>query len=134
MRYVLLVSNDETAPISSQERSWRETAFLRFQDQMRTRGVTLVGERMQASEAATTVRCWDGGDVIVSAGNSAQAGEQLTGVFILDCDDLNEAIQVATAVPAAWYGTVEVRPVLAALSTQKDQVAAEHSLARASIG
>jgi len=111
MRYVLLVSNDETAPISPPERSRRETAFGRFENQMRKRGTAVVGERLQASETATTVRCWDGGDVIVSAGPSPQAGEQLTGVFIVDCDDLDEAIDVATDVPAAWYGTVEVRPV-----------------------
>ena len=37
--------------------------------------------------------------------------EQIAGLFIVECKDVDEAIEVATAVPAAWYGTVEVRPV-----------------------
>jgi hypothetical protein len=113
MRYVLLISNDERAAIGSQERSRREAAFGCFEDQMRVRGTSVVGDRIQPSESATTVRCWEGGDVIISAGSNPLATEQLTGVFVVDCDDLDEAIRVATAVPAAWYGTVEVRPTRA---------------------
>ena len=110
MRYVLLVSNDETAAISSQERSRREAAFGCFSDQMSTRGTPVIGERMQSSETAMTVRCWEGGDVIISAGPNGLPTEQLSGVFVVDCDDLDGAIEVATTIPAAWYGTVEVRP------------------------
>lgn len=113
MRYVLLVSNDETAAVGPQERSRRDTAFAWFQDQMRTRGVLVVGERMQSSEAAMRVRCWEGGDVIISAGSNPLATEQLTSVFVVDCGDIDEAIDVATAIPATWYGTVEVRPARA---------------------
>jgi hypothetical protein len=111
MRYVLLVSNDEAAPISHQERSRRETAFVRFQDQTRGRGTTVLAERIDVSQAATTVRCWEGGDVIVSTGSNAPAGEQLTGVFVVDCENLTHAIDVATTIPTAWFGTVVVRPV-----------------------
>ena len=57
------------------------------------------------------MRCWDGGDVMIAEGPFAQTREQVTGLFIVECQDLTEAIQVATTIPAAWYGTVEVRPV-----------------------
>jgi hypothetical protein len=50
-------------------------------------------------------------DVIVSDGPLAPSREQIAGVFVVDCKDLDEAITVATKVPAAWYGAVEVRPV-----------------------
>jgi hypothetical protein len=48
---------------------------------------------------------------MIADGPFAQTREQVSGVFIVDCKDLDEAIDVATRVPAAWYGTVEVRPV-----------------------
>jgi len=57
------------------------------------------------------VRCWDGGDVMLTDGPFAEIREQIAGLFIVECKDLDEAIEVATMVPAAWYGTVEVRPV-----------------------
>jgi hypothetical protein len=109
MRYALLVSNDETASISSHERSRRDAAFIWFRDEMRLRGVLLGGERLQGADTATTVRCWDGGDVIIAEGPPADTREQLTSFFVVDCKDLDEAIEVATRVPAAWYGTIEVR-------------------------
>ena len=127
MRYVLLVSSDENAPISPQERSRRDTAFSWLQNQMRARGTPIVGERMQPSEAAITVRCWDGGDVIITAGPTASAREQLGAVFIVDCEDLDEAIGLATTIPAAWYGTVEVWPVLAEWPRDEDRLASYNS-------
>jgi hypothetical protein len=111
MRYALLVSTDESAAISERERARRAAAGASFRDQMRERGVLLAGEPLQPAATATTVRCWDGGDVMIADGPFAQTREQVSGVFIVDCKDLDEAIDVATRVPAAWYGTVEVRPV-----------------------
>ncbi len=111
MHYALLVSNDETAVISDEERSRRDAAFISFQDEMRMNGVLVSGERLHSTDTATTVQCWNGGDVIVADGPLAQTREQISGVFIVDCKDLDEAVMVATKVPAAWYGTVEVRPV-----------------------
>jgi hypothetical protein len=111
MRYALLVCTDESAAISEHERARRAAAGASFRDQMRERGVLVAGEPLQATATATTVRCWDGGDIIVAEGPFAQTREQVSSLFIVDCKDLDEAIDVATRVPAAWYGTVEVRPV-----------------------
>ena len=80
-------------------------------DEMRERGVLLATEQLHPTETATTVRCWDGGDIVISGGPFAQTKEQLSGFFIVECKDLDEAIDVATRVPAAWYGAIEVRPV-----------------------
>jgi hypothetical protein len=110
MRYALLICHDESAAISEDERSRRDAAFIAFQSQMRARGVLVGGERLAATETATTVRCWDGGDVVVAGGPFAETKEQIVGFLIVDCKDLDEAIEVATKVPTAWYGTVEVRP------------------------
>ena len=91
MRYALLICHDESAAISEEERSRRDAAFIAFQDQMRARGVLVGGEQLAATETATTVRCWHGGDVVVADGPFAETKEQLVGFLILDCKDLDEA-------------------------------------------
>jgi hypothetical protein len=133
MRYVLMVSNDVTAPISSQERSWRDAAFVRFEDQMRRRGTMVIGGRIEASGTAT-VRCWDGGDVITSAGSNPLSGEQLSGVFVVDCANLDEAIDVATMIPTAWFGTVVVSPFETHELKQEDRVVDEDDLTALAAG
>jgi hypothetical protein len=111
MRYALLMCTDESAAIGAQERARRAEALEVFTDQMTARGTLLASEQLHRTETATKVRCWDGGDVLVTDGPFAETKEQIAGLFIVECKDLDEAIEVATAVPAAWYGTVEVRPV-----------------------
>ena len=78
---------------------------------MRERGVLLASEQLHPTQTATSVRCWDGGDIMVCDGPFAETREQISGFFIVECKDLDEAIDVAASVPTAWYGTVEVRPV-----------------------
>jgi hypothetical protein len=111
MRYALLTCTDESAAISDEERSWRAAALAAFEDQMRERGVLLASEHLNRSETATKVRCWDGGDVMIADGPFAVTREQIGDFFVVECKDLDAAIEVATRVPAAWYGTVEVRPL-----------------------
>ena len=111
MRYALLVCADESAPVGTEERARRAAALEVFTEQMTARGALLASEQLHRTETATTVRCWDGGDVLVTDGPFAETKEQIAGLFIVECKDLEQAIEVATAVPAAWYGTVEVRPV-----------------------
>ena len=110
-RYVLIIRTDETADISARERSWREQQAAGFQAGQRLRGMSAGGELLQPAQTGTWVRCWPGGDVEV--GNSPPAGgnEQISGFFVVDRVDLSEAIRAATEVPAAWYGTIEIRPV-----------------------
>jgi hypothetical protein len=111
MRYALVTRTDESAAIGAEERTRRAAALEEFTDQMTERGTLLASEQLHRTETATRVRCWDGGDVMINDGPFVETGEQIEGLFIVDCKDLDEAIEVATAVPAAWYGTVEVRPV-----------------------
>jgi hypothetical protein len=111
MRYAMLVHADENAVVGDEERARREAAFARFLGEMRERGVLHAGERLRRAETATTVRCWDGGDIVIADGPLAETSEQIVGVFVVDCMDLDAAIETAARVPAAWYGTIEVRPV-----------------------
>jgi hypothetical protein len=111
MRYALLMCTDESAAVGDQERARRAAALDSFTEQMTARGMLLASEQLHRTETAATVRCWHGGDVMTTDGPFAETKEQIAGLFIVECRDLDEAIEVATAVPAAWYGTVEVRPV-----------------------
>ena len=72
------------------------------------------GDALYPTATATTVRVagGKGGDVITSDGPYAETKEALTGFYLLECADLDEAVKVAATIPGAWDGAVEVRPVI----------------------
>jgi hypothetical protein len=72
------------------------------------------GAALHPTSTATTVRVTGGrgGEVVTSDGPYAETKEVLGGFYLLECADLDEAISVASQIPAAWDGAVEVRPVL----------------------
>jgi hypothetical protein len=72
------------------------------------------GAALYPTSTATTVRAPDGaaGDVVSTDGPYAETKEVLTGFFLFECADLDEAIRWAGQIPAAWHGAVEVRPVI----------------------
>jgi len=76
--------------------------------------VTRGGAALYPTATATTVRVsgGKGGDVLTTDGPYADTKEALTGFFILECADLDEAVALAAQIPAAWNGAVEVRPVI----------------------
>lgn len=81
-----------------------------FAEEMGRRGVLQGGERLRATTDATTVRVRDG-EVLTSYGPFAETKEQIGGYFVADCKDLDEAIEVASKIPSARKGTIEVRPI-----------------------
>jgi hypothetical protein len=72
------------------------------------------GAALYPTSTATTVQVngGKGGDVVTSDGPFAETKEMLTGFYLLECDDLDEAIRWASQIPAAWTGKVEVRPII----------------------
>jgi hypothetical protein len=110
MRYALLVCNDESAVNSPEENSERLAEFGAFMEEMRARGVLLSGKRLRPTASATTVRVRNG-DVVIADGPFAETKEQIGGLFLVDCKDLDEAIEVAARIPSALDGTIEVRPI-----------------------
>jgi len=71
----------------------------------------LVGrERLRPTELSTVVRVRDEG-LVVADGPFAETKEQIAGFYVVDCEDLDEAIEIAARSPGARYGTIEVRPV-----------------------
>jgi hypothetical protein len=112
MRYALLICTDENAMLaaSPEETAAMMAGYDTFNQEMGARGVLQGGERLRPTTDATTVRIQQG-DVVVSDGPFAETKEQIGGFYLVDCKDLDEAIEVASKIPAAAHGTIEVRPI-----------------------
>ena len=83
-----------------------------FSEETVDKGAFVAGEGLQPSATATTVRISaDGAERTVTDGPFAESKEQLGGFYLLECKDLDEALDWAKRVPAR-AGAVEVRPVL----------------------
>jgi hypothetical protein len=110
MRYALLICETENPDMSDEVRDERRAAYTAFQDQMNARGVLLSGLRLCPTSTATTVQVRNG-ELVVADGPFAETKEQVGGFYLVDCKDLDEAIEVAAKIPAADRGLIEVRPV-----------------------
>ena len=86
-------------------------AYGRLTEEMRAAGVFRAGEGLQPVTTATTVRV-PNGERIVTDGPFAETKEQLAGFYVLECPDLDAAIEWAAKIPGAQSGCVEVRPVI----------------------
>ncbi len=110
MKYMLLVYLDEKALSESErEACYRDSAQL-AQD-LESSGHHLDASPLHPTSVATTVRMRKG-KRIVTDGPFAETHEQLGGYFLVDADDLDEAISIAGRIPVARMGTIEIRPVL----------------------
>jgi hypothetical protein len=110
MRYALFVCGDETIELNEQQQQERFEKFMAFQADLEASGKLLVLERLQPTSAATTVKRRDG-DLVIADGPFAETKEQIAGFYVIECEDLDEALELAYRNPAAEFGTVEVRPV-----------------------
>jgi hypothetical protein len=105
MKYLCLVYLDE-----KKLEEVRDSECKAFGDELRKSGRTIAAEALQSVQSATTVRVRNG-KVSVTDGPFAETKEQLAGFYMIDAGDLNEAIQIASRIPPARVGSIEVRPV-----------------------
>jgi hypothetical protein len=110
MRYALFVCADETVELNEEQRQEQMERFTAFQADLEASGRLVVLQRLQPTSTATTVRARDG-EVVIADGPFAETKEQIAGFYVIECGDLDEAIDIASRNPAAEFGTVEVRPV-----------------------
>jgi hypothetical protein len=82
-----------------------------FADELRRRRVLVAGDPLHAEATATTVSVRDG-RTIVTDGPFVETHEHLGGYYVLDCQNLDEALELAALCPMAEDGTIEVRPVV----------------------
>ncbi len=112
MKYLCLIYNEEKRLDAMSRSEWealvRET--LSYNDDLRGKGHFIVAQVLQRAETATTVRIRNG-RLSTTEGPVNETREQLGGFILIDARDLNEAIQVASKMPEARLGGIEVRPV-----------------------
>jgi hypothetical protein len=82
-----------------------------FASEAEQRGMAPVGHALQPVSTATTVQV-RAGKVLTTDGPFAETKEQLGGYYILNCGNLDEAIEMATKIPGALTGSVEIRPIM----------------------
>ncbi|WP_086828882.1 YciI family protein [Allokutzneria sp. NRRL B-24872] len=105
MHYMLLICGDESAAEHAQDGcgGWSE--------EMEARGVIRGGAGLRPPTDATTVRVRED-QLVLSDGPFAETKEQIGGFCLIECADLDEAIEIASKHPAAGYGTIEIRPLI----------------------
>jgi hypothetical protein len=104
MKYLLMICVDE--PFEADPADLDPQPWV---DEMAARGIRLTGDRLRPPADATTVRV-RGGETVVTDGPYAETKEQMGGFDIIECRDLDEAIEVAAKHPMSRYGMIEVRP------------------------
>jgi hypothetical protein len=112
MKYLCLVYHEE-AKLDALARSEYDslvTDSLALVEELRTSGQHIAADALQAVNTATTLRVRNG-KVSMTDGPFAETKEQLGGFFLVEARDLNEAIAIASRIPGARIGSVEVRPV-----------------------
>jgi hypothetical protein len=115
MRYMMLVYTQENNHATPEEMTQVYNGHLAVQQETTRRGTFRAAEPLQTTASATTVRM-DDGKVLVTDGPFAETKEQLAGYYILDCADLDEALEWAAKIPSACGGAtgcIEVRPIRA---------------------
>lgn len=113
MRYAILIYVDPTTyeNVSEAEQEAEMADYYALGPSFRGRGWEVSGEALQPIQAATTVRLRDG-KYLVTDGPFAETKEHLGGFYLVDCDNLDEALEFARAVPDVKRGSIEVRPVV----------------------
>jgi hypothetical protein len=113
MRYMMLIYSTEDESASPEEMRAVAAAHKAVMDETRQRDIFRAADPLQPSATATTVRVQDG-KALVTDGPFAETKEQLAGYYILECQDLDEALAWAAKIPTACAGgagCVEIRPV-----------------------
>jgi hypothetical protein len=112
MKYLLTIYADESrfATMTPEDSAALMEAYGKFGTEAQAAGALLGGEGLQPTATATTVRVRDG-ETLLTDGPFAETREQLGGYYLLDCKDLDDALEWAKRIPMP-SGTVEVRPVM----------------------
>jgi len=116
MRYIFLIYSREVDPASirAEDDLAVRNSHRAVQEEAAGKGVLHAAQPLQRTMTATTVRMQDGKPMIVD-GPFAETKEQLAGYYLIDCRDLDEAIEWAAKIPSGCRGApgcIEIRPLL----------------------
>lgn len=112
MKYLLLIYADESQMVHASPEQIEATiaAYNAYGTALNEAGAYVAGAALQPTTMATTIRVRDG-KTLTTDGPFAETHEQLGGFYLLDCKDLDEALDWASKLPAAPFGSIEVRPI-----------------------
>ena len=113
MQYLLLIYDDEKQywALGDEERDSLHQEYGAFTTSIQESGALLGGGQLQPTGTATSVRVRNG-ETLVTDGPFAETKEQLGGFFLVEANDVDEAIAIAERIPSARGGTIEVRPLV----------------------
>ncbi len=108
----MIISDVETEQLKPGDPGFDElmAGYAAFGELVEKLGVMRGGGRLQPTTAATTIRVRNG-QTVASDGPFAETKEQFGGFYVLDCKDLDQALELAAKIPTAKSGSVEVRPL-----------------------
>jgi hypothetical protein len=111
MRYLLHIYADEKGSLTPEEREDCYVKSAQLARELHATGNYLAASPLHFTSTATSVRIRDE-KRLVTDGPFAETREQLGGYYLINADNLDQAISIASRIPAARWGTVEVRPVM----------------------
>jgi hypothetical protein len=113
MKYLLMITYDEVAEQNKSPDEGKATmdAYFAYTNELMQSGKMVGGEALDPTTAATTVRVKNG-EVVTTDGPFAETKEQIGGYYVIDVDNLDDAIKWAAKIPHASKGSIEVRPVM----------------------
>ncbi len=113
MRYMVLIYVDpsEYEGMTKEQGDAEMAAYFALGPQMAEKGIKISGDALHPVTTATTVRVRDG-ETLITDGPFAETKEHLGGYYMVDAENLDQALEVAKAIPDAVRGSIEVRPVV----------------------
>ena len=120
MQYLLMIYGNEAGmqAASKDQVTQMSAAYMAYAEAMKQAGVIRGGERLRPTSEATTVRVKNGKTEVLD-GPYADTKEQFAGYYFVEAADLDEAISWAKRCPSSKYGSIEIRPVVAAQGNRK---------------
>ena len=112
MKYLMLVCRDPSIQLTLEQRATIGPETQAWVTEMDGRGVRVQGQELAGVQDATTIRV-RGGEVVIADGPFAETKELIAGFDLLECADLDEAMEVAAKHPVARFGSLELRPFAA---------------------
>jgi hypothetical protein len=110
VKFMLFTYRDPQVQLSSEQRATVPAAVGAWRDEMDSRGVRKIGYVLAQPPAARTIRVREG-NLTVDEGPVAEETLQIAGFNILECADVDEAIEVASKNPGASFSVLELRPI-----------------------
>jgi hypothetical protein len=109
----MLIYNDEAdwATRTPEEHGAEMGAWNQYTEWLTDKGWMRAGEALVSTQEATTVQVRDG-KTLTTDGPFAETKEQLGGFYLIECEDLDQAIEAAAKIPSVGRGSLEIRPIL----------------------